>query len=188
MQLCPSLMLGLNWGQIGTVTMAVVFLVACLLLILIVLIQKPQGGGLAGAFGSGAGSGQTAFGTRTGDALTVATIAFFVIYLASAVGMSYITSPIKPEIIPPAASSADKPAPGTTPPGTTPADATTPPMTNSVPVLPATDPATPPKDPAAVPGTAPAVPPGSTPAAPPPPGAAPGTVLPEAPRPETPKN
>jgi preprotein translocase subunit SecG len=65
------------------------FLAACVLLVLIVLVQKPQGGGLAGAFGSGAGSGQTAFGTRTGDVLTLTTIIIFVLYLATAVGLTF---------------------------------------------------------------------------------------------------
>ena len=36
------------------------FLLMCVLLVLTVLIQRPQGGGLAGAFGGAAGSGQTA--------------------------------------------------------------------------------------------------------------------------------
>jgi preprotein translocase subunit SecG len=61
------------------------FMVVCLLMILTVLIQRPQGGGLAGAFGSGAGSGQTAFGTKTGDALTWMTVGVFVIFLVIAV-------------------------------------------------------------------------------------------------------
>lgn len=73
--------------------LAVFFLVTCLLLMLIILIQRPQGGGLAGAFGSGAGSGQTAFGARTGDALTVATIGIFVLYLLTAVGLNYAFRP-----------------------------------------------------------------------------------------------
>ena len=60
---------------------------------LTVLIQRPQGGGLSGAFGSGAGSGQTAFGARTGDALTVATIAMFVLYLVAAIGLNFATHP-----------------------------------------------------------------------------------------------
>jgi preprotein translocase subunit SecG len=72
------------WLSAGTGILVALFLVAAVLLILIVLVQKPQGGGLAGAFGSGAGSGQTAFGARTGDALTVATVIFFVVFLLSA--------------------------------------------------------------------------------------------------------
>jgi preprotein translocase subunit SecG len=69
------------------------FLFVCLLLILVVLIQRPAGGGLSGAFGSGAGSGQTAFGAKTGDALTIATITIFTVYLAFAVGLNFATRP-----------------------------------------------------------------------------------------------
>lgn len=80
----------------------VFFLFVCVLMILTVLIQRPQGGGLSGAFGSGAGSGQTAFGAKTGDALTIATIIVFLIYLVTAVGLNFALRP---------------PAPGATPAG-----------------------------------------------------------------------
>jgi preprotein translocase subunit SecG len=78
--------------------MVVGFLFMCVLLILIILIQKPQGGGLSGAFGSGAaqGSGQTVFGARTGDALTIGTISVFVLYLAVAIGLNYAIRPAGP--------------------------------------------------------------------------------------------
>lgn len=69
------------------------FLLVCLLLILIVLIQRPQGGGLSGAFGAGGGSGQTAFGAKTGDALTIATIGMFVLYLLLAIGLQFAARP-----------------------------------------------------------------------------------------------
>jgi preprotein translocase subunit SecG len=69
------------------------FLLICVVLILTVLIQRPQGGGLSGAFGAGGGSGQTAFGTRTGDALTIATIGMFILYLVVAVGLNFATRP-----------------------------------------------------------------------------------------------
>jgi preprotein translocase subunit SecG len=73
------------------------FLLVCLLLILIVLIQRPQGGGLSGAFGAGGGgSGQTAFGAKTGDALTIATIGIFVLYLGLAVGLQFAARPAGP--------------------------------------------------------------------------------------------
>src|SRR5260370_36981519 len=55
------------------------YLVVCLFLTLIVLIQKGRGGGLASAFG-GAG-GNTAFGSKTGDVLTWATSVVFGIFL-----------------------------------------------------------------------------------------------------------
>jgi preprotein translocase subunit SecG len=70
-----------------------VFLFVCVLMILVVLIQRPAGGGLSGAFGSGAGSGQTAFGAKTGDALTFATITIFVVYLLFAVGLNFAARP-----------------------------------------------------------------------------------------------
>ncbi len=85
--------------QIAINLMVVGFLLVCLIMILTVLIQKPQGGGLSGAFGSGAGSGQTAFGARTGDALTVATIGIFVLYILAAIGLNYM---VRPTTIPPA--------------------------------------------------------------------------------------
>lgn len=76
-----------------TAILASLFLFFCVLLILVVLIQRPMGGGLSGAFGSGAGSGQTAFGAKTGDALTYATITIFTIYLLFAVGLNYAARP-----------------------------------------------------------------------------------------------
>src|SRR3954468_12605326 len=76
-----------------TAILIAVFLFICVLLILAVLIQRPMGGGLSGAFGSGAGSGQTAFGAKTGDALTYATITIFTIYLLFAIGLNYAARP-----------------------------------------------------------------------------------------------
>ncbi len=56
--------------------MAVVFMIAlfftALFLIVLVLVQRGKGGGLSGAFG-GMG-GQSAFGTKAGDAFTKITI------------------------------------------------------------------------------------------------------------------
>lgn len=92
--------------------LVVLFMGVCVLLILTVLIQKPQGGGLAGAFGSGAGSGQTAFGAKTGDALTIATIFMFCVFVLGAIGLNYATRPPKSDtVVTPAAAPA---LPGTT--------------------------------------------------------------------------
>lgn len=85
------LTLGAATWLIGLLSVA--FLFCSVLLILTVLIQRPQGGGLSGAFGAGAGSGETAFGARTGDALTIATISFFVIWLLVAVGLVMVMQP-----------------------------------------------------------------------------------------------
>ncbi len=73
--------------------LTVFFLLVCLAMILIILIQRPQGGGLSGAFGAGGGSGQTAFGAKTGDVLTIVTIAIFILYLATAIGLNFAVRP-----------------------------------------------------------------------------------------------
>ncbi len=80
--------------------MVVVFLAISVFMILTVLIQRPQGGGLVGAFGSGGGSGQTAFGAKTGDALTILTIAIFVVYILVAVLLNYMVRPPEAAVIP----------------------------------------------------------------------------------------
>jgi len=67
--------------------MTVLFILVSIALVLIILVQRPQGGGLTGAFGGGGGT-DTAFGGRTGDALTVATITAFSIYLLLAMGLN----------------------------------------------------------------------------------------------------
>lgn len=85
------LTLGMAAWAIGLATVA--FLFVCLLLVLIVLIQRPQGGGLSAAFGAGGGSGQTAFGAKTGDALTIATVGIFVLFLIGAVGLNFAIRP-----------------------------------------------------------------------------------------------
>ncbi len=105
-------------NPIVTNILVVLFLIVCVLMILTVLIQRPMGGGLAGAFGSGAGSGQTAFGTKTGDALTIATITMFVIYLGFAIGLNFAVGTAAT----PRSQGSQTPAPTTT----APAGATTP--------------------------------------------------------------
>ena len=78
--------MGLNMEYFfGALT--VLFIVVSIALVLIILVQRPQGGGLTGAFGGGGGT-DTAFGGRTGDALTVATITAFTIYLLIAIGLN----------------------------------------------------------------------------------------------------
>lgn len=58
------------------------FIVVAVAMVLIILVQRPQGGGLASAFGGAGGGGtETAFGGRTGDVLTMTTTGAFVIYL-----------------------------------------------------------------------------------------------------------
>jgi len=59
----------------------ILFIVLAVALILAILIQRPSGGGLSGAFGAGGGSTQSAFGAKTGDVLTIVTVGFFTSFL-----------------------------------------------------------------------------------------------------------
>jgi len=64
------------------VFLATVFVIVCVLLVIVVLLQKGRGGGLGGAFG---GAGSSAFGTRTGDVFTWVTIVLVMVYLLMAI-------------------------------------------------------------------------------------------------------
>lgn len=89
------------------------FVIVSAMLILVVLVQKPQGGGLSEAFGASGGSGNTAFGAKTGDALTTATIGMFVVFIFGAIALNYGVRP--PEAVDAAEIGADPNAPiGTT--------------------------------------------------------------------------
>lgn len=84
--------------------MNVNFLIVTLILIavsaamvLIILVQRPAGGGLSGAFGgAGAGGSETVFGGRVGDALTWATVVIFAVYLIVAVSLNMMESEAQP--------------------------------------------------------------------------------------------
>lgn len=65
---------------------AVLFVICCVALILMVLIQKGRGGGLSAAFGGGMASG--ILGSKTGDFLTWATIVLVGVFLTLAVVMA----------------------------------------------------------------------------------------------------
>src|SRR5947209_16735571 len=80
------------------------FVLICLILILLVLIQKGRGGGLVSAFG-GMG-GNTAFGSKTGDVLTWATSIIFGVFLLLAVVLNLLSG---------GSSSPRTPPPGGTP-------------------------------------------------------------------------
>jgi preprotein translocase subunit SecG len=58
----------------------IVLLLLGLFLILLVLIQRGKGGGLAGAFGGAGGS--SAFGSRAGDLFTRITLGFAAAWIA----------------------------------------------------------------------------------------------------------
>ncbi len=170
------------WGQAIAIA---VFVMISLLMIGVILLQRPQGGGLTAAFGGSQGAGQTAFGTKTGDALTIFTCVVFAVYVGASVFLNHAMHPKS-------ATAAVAPAPATTPtttPATAPATAPT--------LTPITDPTKlPPTDPAATPGTAPGTTPATTPGTAPAtapgtgPGTNPGTTPPTTPpatNPELPK-
>ena len=77
------------------VLMAIAFVLVCVFMILVILIQRPRGGGLAGAFGGGGGSSEAAFGAKTGDVLTWFTVACFVLFLALAMGLTWTIKPVQ---------------------------------------------------------------------------------------------
>ena len=158
--LAPTLAFAWPGWLIGiTITL---FLFVCVVLVLTVLIQKPQGGGLASAFGGGASAGQTAFGTKTGDALTVVTISVFVLYLLLAITLNFAARPqviVKEQPAAETPATPDKPeapADGTKPEGQ---PATTPATPESKPAETPAAPATPAPTPAPAPApTQPAAP------------------------------
>ena len=77
--------------------MTIVFAIVALAMTLIILVQRPQGGGLAGAFGGAGGSStETVFGGRVGDALTYATVTAFVVYLGLAISLNLVDSTVPP--------------------------------------------------------------------------------------------
>src|SRR5438093_7435457 len=86
---------------------AALFVLICGFMILLVLIQKGRGGGLSSAFGGA--SGNTAFGSKTGDVLTWATSIIFGIFLILAVSLNLLAN-ARYNKAPPAARSAPAPA------------------------------------------------------------------------------
>ena len=76
---------------LGLIT--VLFVIICLFMILVILIQKPRGGGLTGAFGGAGGSASSVFGAKTGDVLTWFTCICFVLFILLAMGLTWAGRP-----------------------------------------------------------------------------------------------
>jgi len=74
--------------------LATLFLIVCVLLIIVVLLQRGRGGGLGGAFG---GAGHSAFGTRTGDVFTWVTIVLVGVFLLLSIGAQLRFRPARQE-------------------------------------------------------------------------------------------
>ena len=65
------------------IVISVLFIITCVLLVLVVLLQKGRGGGLGAALG---GAGSAAFGTKVGDFMTWVTIVLTSLFLVLAIG------------------------------------------------------------------------------------------------------
>jgi preprotein translocase subunit SecG len=86
------------WGWLPPLLNVVLLLVG-LFLILLVLIQKGKGGGLAGAFGGSGGS--SAFGSRAGDTFTRITIYVAAVWILLIMILIKIVQPTTPLQAPP---------------------------------------------------------------------------------------
>lgn len=91
------------------IILAVIFAFIGMALMGVILLQRGRGVGLAGAFG-GAG-GHTAFGAKTGDMLTWATIVGLGLFLLVAILLNYAfvpdTQPIKTQLTAPPVTTPD---------------------------------------------------------------------------------
>lgn len=100
------------------------FLFVCVVMTLLILIQKGRGGGLASAFG-GAG-GNTAFGSKTGDVLTWATSVVFGVFLLLAIVLNLVANRVNAR-----ATGALVPIPAAPLPGAVPPTGNTPPASGA---------------------------------------------------------
>jgi len=80
-----------------TVILLIVFVLACLLLIAMILIQDDQGEGLGGLFGGGSA---TPFGSRSGNVLTRFTSILAVVFIVVSLGLAYVNrTPEKGDVL-----------------------------------------------------------------------------------------
>ena len=102
---------------------ATIFVVNCLVLLLVILIQQGKAGDMASAFGGG--SSQAAFGARTGATLlTKVTWVSASLFFAGALALSIVSTRGPGSVIgsvPAPAPAATQPAPATPTPAPTPA-------------------------------------------------------------------
>ena len=79
------------------------FMVVSTVMILVILMQRPKGGGLSAAFGgSSAGSADSLLGGRVGDTLTWVTVVAFVLYLGLAINLNMSAGPGAADVAGPA--------------------------------------------------------------------------------------
>ena len=68
----------------------VLYVVVCIALIVVVLLQSGKGSGLSGIFGSG-GGGQTIFGARAGDIMTKSTTILAVCFMLFSLVLAFLS-------------------------------------------------------------------------------------------------
>ena len=91
--------------------LALLFMLVCIILMLAILIQRPRGGGLSGAFG-GSSNAQAVFGSKTGDALTWITVVLFAGFLILAILLTHMVRPSAADATPATPSPSNSSAPG----------------------------------------------------------------------------
>jgi preprotein translocase subunit SecG len=125
------------------VILSIFFGFVALILMGVILLQRGKGVGLAGAFG-GAG-GNSAFGAKTGDVLTWATIVLAIFFLIIACVLNFVFMPLKSNLLAPTTIAAPGPDPGAM-------------ASDGVPVMPTSAPVNPTPAPASTPPSPPVAP------------------------------
>ena len=72
--------------------LATLFCAVCVLLVVVIMLQKGRGGGLGAAFG---GAGSSAFGAKTGDVFTWVTIVLTALFLLLAIAATMAMRPAR---------------------------------------------------------------------------------------------
>ena len=105
------------------------YVINCMVLVLVILLQQGKGGDIANAFGGGAS--QAAFGARSGaTVLSRATTVCAVIFVVGAIALSILGQRGPGSVLSGRAPAPTAPPAGATLPGTTPPPAATPKPTN----------------------------------------------------------
>lgn len=86
-----SLLLAASWRGFFSGLFVVLFILVCILLMGVILLQKGRGGGLSSAFGGAMGS--SPFGAKTGDVFTWITVVLAAVFLIAAVVLNKIYLP-----------------------------------------------------------------------------------------------
>ncbi len=95
MELMSNPILAFGWMDFLRGLLIAVFLLTCLLLIAVILLQKGRGGGISSAFGGGMSS--SPFGTKTGDVFTWITVVLAGIFLITVLFLNTMVVEQKPQ-------------------------------------------------------------------------------------------